>query len=341
MLKLFSGKKQHRNDGFDMNTGMDYGAGYGMVDSAAKTRLIPGRAHAGSDNSSRSPGALSDQDRVTRFFQMQDAVAPSIVNVALLIDRSGSVDKNDLRYIYGLWFRRMVQTYCKKGTENGLRYNMAVVAFNDAQKLLLPFTFVDQITVRELEYLPPHGYTHMEEAVNFTCDLIEAEKAKQDAQRAMGKKIERAGSLLIMTTDGQNEYSSGPRPLSPEFVERMARLNNERHVTTLAFRFGCGPDECIAQIAPGKTLYFKDGRSYENPHAFVFDRNKAGYEDGGARAIELLMNVIEQASSSSCAIDGAYSAEPIFLPHGSNTLDGVVGDVVSLPSYIAPARKPL
>lgn len=247
----------------------------------------------------------------------QAARAPkrSEFNVLALIDSSSSVGQDALDYVLEKGLPCTFEKLRGASHEADAVYNVSVCAFANAVTEVLPFTNVcDLQWGSAARTMRSGGVTCMEDAVWEAFARIDRQKARQDA-----KRIPRAGSLVIVVTDGRPTDSQGHRrTLSAELVEEIAVRNQTRSTSTFVIGMGKVDDATLLELGP-VTKETVRGEAVEAARAVRYVGGS--YQD--EQCWSAVCSLIGQASSSSSEdvfmVDEATAArlpdlDEVFVP---------------------------
>ncbi len=109
--------------------------------------------------------------------------------------------------------------------------------------------------------LAASGVTMMEKALWRALAEIDKAKARQDRER-----IARAGSLIVVVTDGCPTDEGGARKdLSPYLVRELADRNRTRSCETFAIGLGEVDDDVLRQVGPATSQVTATVRAWRSP----------------------------------------------------------------------------
>ena len=172
-----------------------------------------------------------------------------MANVLYLQDTSSSVGQDALDVV----FPSGVQTIAKElRTSLPAEFDamLCAMSFATETETVLPFSQVSNLNDRlDLPKVEARGVTNMEDALWEAFFTIDNLKKEQDDAH-----IPRAGSLLVIATDGKPTDGNGTLSnLSPELVDEIAERNRTRRTNTLAIGIGQVDDETLLQLGPADT----------------------------------------------------------------------------------------
>ncbi len=152
-------------------------------------------------------------------------------NTIVLIDTSYSVGQEMVDFAVRKGLPAIAGSMLSASTRNGIVYNLGVMTFASDVREVVPMTDVRAFDERRLpDDLAASGVTMMEKALWRALAEIDKAKARQDRER-----IARAGSLIVVVTDGCPTDEDGARKdLSPYLVRELeidkakARQDRER-----------------------------------------------------------------------------------------------------------------
>lgn len=282
---------------------------------SAKTRIMPPRV-----NDTRFSSAQ------TRLMTTAPCVLVYEENILVLFDVSGSMRATDVLYFRSEGVAQIIATLRRSQRENGIRYNLCIIAFSTDCEIVLPFTPIDDLPDNvSLGSLAPSGVTCTEKALQAAFDEIDAIKRRQDASPS----TPRLGSILVTITDGRPTDENGrEKALSREMAAEISRRAQTRKTSTVAFGFGDVNPATLKELAPSTLITYESGKVVESPHAVVCPEATGK----SAEQFEILVKLVAQASSSFGHLNEANCFEPVFVEEGASGLDRLGCEVVELPA---------
>lgn len=214
-------------------------------------------------------------------------------NIIVLIDTSYSVGQEMVDFAVRKGLPAIAGSMLSASTRNGIVYNLGVMTFASDVREVVPMTDVRAFDERRLpDDLAASGVTMMEKALWRALAEIDKAKARQDRER-----IARAGSLIVVVTDGCPTDEDGARKdLSPYLVRELADRNRTRSCETFAIGMGEVDDDVLRQVGPATSQVTRDGESVEIPHAVCYL--------GDQRNIECWRTVYQLIGEASSSMTG-------------------------------------
>lgn len=186
-------------------------------------------------------------------------------NVLMAVDTSCSVGQEQVDFVARKGVPAVAESLRRASVRNGIAYNLGVMTFATEVKMVLPLTDVRSLgDDLGMSHLEATGVTCMEKALWKAFDEIDRAKAVQDRQSG----VARAGSLLVIVTDGRPTDDNGyEKALSDYVVREIARRNETRSCETFAIGMGGANDAVLAQLGPATEGKAGDGTRVTMPHA--------------------------------------------------------------------------
>lgn len=212
-------------------------------------------------------------------------------NTMVVLDTSSSVGQDMVDFAVEKGLPAIVESMRSASTRNGIVYNLGIMTFASDVKLVVPLTDVRAL---DLEYALPkleaRGVTLMEDAMWQALGEIDKAKARQDRD----DRVARAGSLVVVVTDGCPTDEDGClKGLSSYLVRELADRNRTRSCETFAIGMGEVDDATLSQLGPKTVQKTMSGAQVEAAHAVCYlgDQN-------GVDCWRTVYQLIGEASSS-------------------------------------------
>lgn len=188
-------------------------------------------------------------------------------NTIVLVDTSYSVGQEMVDFAVKKGLPAIASSMLSASTRNGIVCNLGVMTFASEVREVVPMTDVRAFDERRLpDDVEASGVTMMEKALWRALAEIDKAKARQDRG-----KIARAGSLIVVVTDGCPTDEDGKRKdLSPYLVRELADRNRTRSCETFAIGMGSADEDVLRQVGPATSQVTRDGETVEIPHAVCY-----------------------------------------------------------------------
>lgn len=191
-----------------------------------------------------------------------------VSNTIVLFDTSYSVGQSMVDFTVRKGLPAIAESMRNASTRNGIVYNLGVMAFASDVRTLVPLTDVRSLNLkRALPHVEARGVTLMEDAMWQALAEIDKAKAQQDRD----ERVARAGSLIVVVTDGCPTDEDGClKNLSDYLVRELADRNRTRSCETFAIGMGDVDDATLLQLGPKTAQRTQGAASFEAARAVCY-----------------------------------------------------------------------